>query len=301
MIPTVEFSLIRLLQPPQRTKLAAMMPYLNTAEGSRPTLPVDAYHLRTPAEEYDLNCVLPLRVLESNGVRLEPFIPSLHAEYAFSLLQDAENSQLYRYLPYGPFATLPEFLTWLEQRIRSDRNACLFLITDLSRPLPEGEHADPMGRVAGWIGLLNISLPDLVAEVGHVTVLRRAWKTHVNTHASSLLLQYLLSAQPSGLALRRVSWLAHGDNENSNAAAQRLGFVFEGTVRCAKLLREDKDGGVVDSVRGFGRAEEGKFRDTNVWSVTWEDWERKGTEGHVAALLAREVKPAKGWKMTNGV
>ncbi|KAK6341660.1 hypothetical protein TWF696_008729 [Orbilia brochopaga] len=271
------------------------MKYLNTAENSRPTLPVDTYHLRTPPDEYDLNCVLPLRVLESNGVRLEPFIPSLHAEYAFSLLQGGESTLLYRYLPYGPFATLADFLTWLEVRIRSDRNSCLFLITDLSRPL---DAADPLGRVVGWIGVLNVSLPDLIAEIGHVTVLQRAWKTHVNTHASCLLLQYLLSARPAGLALRRVSWLAHRDNQNSNAAAKRLGFVFEGTIRCAKLLGHDKEGGVVDSTKNLGRGEEGRSRDTNVWSVTWEDWERDGTEGHVAALLAREVKAGGG--RTNG-
>ncbi|EWC44740.1 hypothetical protein DRE_06518 [Drechslerella stenobrocha 248] len=278
------------------------MDYLNSAEGDKPTLPIDSYHLRTPPEEYDLNCLVPLRVLESSDVRLEPFIacfnpeypsPSLHAEHAFSLLQGEENRELYKYLPYGPFATLAEFLTWLEVRIRSDRHSCLFLITDLSRPLDD---AKPLSRVAGWIGLLNLSIVDLIGEIGHVTVLKRAWKTHANTHASCLLLKYLLTPRPDGLAFRRVSWLAHKENQNSNGAAERLGFFHEGTIRYARILRHDKEGIVINSNRGMGRAEEGKARDTHVWSVTWEDWERRGKEASVESLLTREVKRNPAWE-----
>ncbi|KAF3939709.1 hypothetical protein ABW19_dt0207010 [Dactylella cylindrospora] len=150
------------------------MNYLNKAENDKGGIPIAPYHLHTTPEEYDLNCQIPLRVLESNGVRLEPFIPSIHAEHAFKLTQTDSNELLYKYLPYGPFSTLPEFLTWLELRIRSDEFSCLFLITDLSRPYDEDK---PWDRIAGWIGVLNISLPDLIGEIGHVTVLRRAWKT----------------------------------------------------------------------------------------------------------------------------
>ncbi|EPS38459.1 hypothetical protein H072_7801 [Dactylellina haptotyla CBS 200.50] len=270
------------------------MEYLNRAENQKPVLPVESYHLHTPQEEYDLNCVMPLRILESNGVRLEPFIPSLHAEYAYNLIRKEPDSDIiYKYLPYGPFLTFPEYLTWLESRIRSDRYSCLFLITDLSRPY---DAADPLSRVAGWIGVINISIVDLVGEVGHVTVLKRAWKTHVNTHASSLLIKYMLSPRPEGLAFRRVCWLAHKENQNSNTAAERLGFSLEGTIRCAKLLRHDKEGKVIKSEKSLGRSEEGKSRDTNVWSVTWEDWEKKGAEQKIQGLLAREVKENPAWE-----
>ncbi|KAF3192393.1 hypothetical protein TWF106_001532 [Orbilia oligospora] len=267
------------------------MSYLNKVENEKTSLPVDLYHLHTPVEEYDLNCVMPLRTLESNGVRLEPFIPSLHAEHAFSLLQQEPENIIYRYLPYGPFSTLAEFLTWFETRIRSDKQSCLFLITDLSRPY---DAEKPLSRVAGWIGVINISIVDLVGEVGHVTVLKRAWRTHVNTHASSLLIKYLLSPRPEGLAFRRASWLAHWQNENSNKAAARLGFQFEGNIRCAKLLRHDKEGDVIDSKKGLGRTEEGKCRNTNVWSITWKDWE-EGKSEKIEELLAREVKENPAW------
>lgn len=52
------------------------MKYLNTIENEKHVLPVAAYHINTPPEEYDLNCEIPIKVLESNGVRLEPFIVS---------------------------------------------------------------------------------------------------------------------------------------------------------------------------------------------------------------------------------
>ncbi|KAK6543343.1 hypothetical protein TWF694_000094 [Orbilia ellipsospora] len=270
-----------------------IMQYLNSAENQKSALPVDSYHLHTPPEEYDLNCLLPLRVIESDHVRLEPFIPSLHAEYAFSLIQKDPTDIIYKYLPYGPFSTLPEFLTWLEVRIRSDKQSCLFLITDLSRPY---DATNPLSRVAGWIGIINISIVDLVGEVGHVTVLKRAWKTHVNTHASSLLIKYMLSPRPEGLAFRRACWLAHFENQNSNKAAERLGFSLEGTLRCHKVLRHDKEGSIVESEKGLGRTEEGRSRDTNVWSITWEDWEKRGAEGKIEALLAREVKQNPAWE-----
>ncbi|KAF3910396.1 hypothetical protein ABW20_dc0103201 [Dactylellina cionopaga] len=208
------------------------------------------------------------------------------------MVQAELNELLYTYLPYGPFSTLPEFLTWLEMRIRRDVASCLFLITDLSRPY---DAANPLSRTAGWIGIINLSAAELIGEVGHVTVLKRAWRTHVNTHASALLMKYMLSPRPDGLAFRRVSWLAHNGNKNSNTAAERLGFSLEGTTRCAKVLRPEKEGDNIDSEKGLGRPEEGKSRDTNVWSVTWEDWEKRGAEQRIEGLLAREVKGNLAW------
>ncbi|GAA5846030.1 hypothetical protein JCM5353_004333, partial [Sporobolomyces roseus] len=92
------------------------MPFHNTYTPPEP-LSIANYHLLTPREEYDLNwCYssIPPSLSTEGGVKLVPLIPSLHAEKLYKLYSDPRALQDYKYLPYGPFSTLDEFLTKLE-------------------------------------------------------------------------------------------------------------------------------------------------------------------------------------------
>ena len=51
-----------------------MAAYRNSRIGKKEEIPEHECHNHTPLDEYDLNFVFPVRVLESQGVRLEPLI-----------------------------------------------------------------------------------------------------------------------------------------------------------------------------------------------------------------------------------
>lgn len=52
------------------------------------------------------------------------------------------------------------------------------------------------------------------------------------THAVGLMMHRVLDSEADGgLGLRRCQWKCHSMNEKSKAAAVRLGFVPEGTIR----------------------------------------------------------------------
>ena len=103
----------------------------------------------------------------------------------------------------------------------------------------------------------------------------------MGTHANSVLLNYLLEPESSGcLQLRRVQWFANASNQRSVAAAQRLGFRFEGLLRWHRVLPEGKLG---RKVEGDGK---GPGRDSALLSICWDDW-RDSVRDKVQGLMVR--------------
>ncbi|EJU01775.1 hypothetical protein DACRYDRAFT_15794 [Dacryopinax primogenitus] len=157
--------------------------------------------LNPPEGVYDVNFVFPLRELESDKVRLVPFLPSVHMPLLHVRAQP--HSELNRYTSFGPFPTLSSALEWHDQHIRAEPSATLFAVLDLTQ-------ADPVlpemgGRLAGMTGLIGASTGQSQAEVAFVTYLPEFQRTHVGTHASGLLLRWLLdSPAQGGLGLKRV-------------------------------------------------------------------------------------------------
>ncbi|KAH7335238.1 acyl-CoA N-acyltransferase, partial [Rhizoctonia solani] len=183
--------------------------------------------LPDPNAPYDLNFRFAVRELESDRLKLVPFIPSIHGQAYFEGMKP--HPELLQYLPWNPFNTLHEFEIHFEERIRSDPSWCVYAALDKSKLVPgqvETAHA-----LAGTIGYLRAS-PELSSvEIGYVIILPSYQRTFVSTHAIGLLLDYALK-QPSdgGLGLRRVQWQAHADNTASIRAAQRMGMKMEGIL-----------------------------------------------------------------------
>ena len=63
-------------------------------------------------------------------------------------------------MPYGPFATLTDYLTFLELR-RRDPDNLMLVLRDISRPT---------APLAGVIGLLHTSKTDCSVEMGHIMI-----------------------------------------------------------------------------------------------------------------------------------
>jgi len=127
---------------------------------------------------------------------------------------------------------------------------------------------------------VNTVASDLITEIGAVLILPVFRRTHVNSHASSLLLAYALDH----LALRRVAWLANADNQASVNAAERLGFRKEGVLRWHRALPEGKVVG--HPAPGKGPKPRHGSRDSVVLSVCCDDWE-DGVKERIQKIMDR--------------
>ncbi|CAE6455031.1 unnamed protein product [Rhizoctonia solani] len=249
--------------------------------------------LPDPNAPYDLNFRFPVRELESDRLKLVPFVASIHGQAFFEGLKP--HPELVQYLPWNPFNTLHEFEIHFEERIRSDPSWCVYAALDKSKLVPDQGKAkkpnlsntfffETAHALAGTIGYLRAS-PELSSvEIGYVIVLPSYQRTFVSTHAIGLLLDYALK-QPSdgGLGLRRVQWQAHADNMASIRAAQRMGMKMEGILRWERTIPIDKDNGIKprdDDVLQL------KGRHSAMLAMCWDDWENQGRE-HVQKLMAR--------------
>ena len=186
----------------------------------------------------------------------------------------------------GPFATEQDFVThFLEGFVKQSSVAC-FAVIDKKKP-PSA--ADPEGEVAGMVSYMAASAVHLSAEVGYIIILPPYQRTHVTTHAVGLLLHYALdSPQQGGLGLHRMQWLADPPNKASLAAAQRMGFQFEGILRWNRVVHDADARGKEHNGRdtpAYGEQKDGG-RDTAYLSLCWDDW-LGGKREAVDTLLSR--------------
>ncbi|CAE6426205.1 unnamed protein product [Rhizoctonia solani] len=181
--------------------------------------------LPDPDVPYDLNFRFPVRELESDKLKLVPFV---------ALFEGMKpHPELVQYLPWNPFNTLDEFELHFEQRIRSDPTWTVYAMLDKSNLIPG------QVQLAGTIGYLRASPETASIEIGYVIVLPPYQRTFVSTHAIGLLLNYALQKPgDGGLGLRRVQWMAHADNAASVRAAERMGLKMEGVLRRIELTYE---------------------------------------------------------------
>ena len=227
-------------------------------------------------DPYDINFSFPIdeSSLESDRIKLTPFIPALHAQQYWD--QATQAPEVFRYLSTS-HKTLDEFLFFLETRIRSNPNFIFFAIIDKPRAL------------AGLIGLINTEPENLSTEIGFVTIFPAFQRTYVTSNAVGILLRYCLelpTAPRPGLGLRRVQWVAHTFNQASYNAAVRMGFRYEGTLRWHWVLPEGKEGN--GSSLREGDPSRGPPRDNKVLSFCVDDWANGGRE-HVERAINRRA------------
>jgi len=252
------------------------MAFTNSYKG--PDLPalLPGYYGPDP---YDINWIMPLHeaTLESERVKLTPFIPSLHAKkYAEQI---ASHPELHRYFPFNP-STLDEILTMVEQTVRRDPRWILFAIID---------KAHGGGTFVGVIALVDALPWNLSATIAWVIVFPERQRTYVASNAIGLLLQYCLelSSHPErpGLGLRRVQWTSHTANRASHATAKRMGFREEGVRRWMYVIPEGVEGNGIPLRDGDPKSPM-PGRDSLIFSMCADDWESGGRE-HVQRMIDR--------------
>jgi RimJ/RimL family protein N-acetyltransferase len=168
--------------------------------------------------------------------RLEPLEVSRHSAALYSELEADIEGRSWTYLPYGPFKDFEDFRDWLGNYCIGNDPIFYAIV----------EHAS--GKPLGLVSYLRINPSDGVIEVGHVIFSPRLQRTPAATEA-----MYLMMKRAFELGYRRYEWKCDSLNAKSRAAAERLGFQFEG------VFRQD-------------RAYKGRNRDTAWLSVIDQEW-----------------------------
>ncbi|EUC65703.1 GNAT family acetyltransferase, putative [Rhizoctonia solani AG-3 Rhs1AP] len=259
-----------------------IMTFVNNYVPPPPKAPVT---LPDPSKPYDINFCFPVKDLETERVKVTPFIPHLHANALFNAI--VANPEVMRYMPFSTPATLEEFEIFCEATFRLDSGRCMFVILDKAKLAPGDETGAKVNdALMGTLSYTNASRELSTIEPGFIIILPQFQRTHVNTHAVGLLMQYALD-KPSdgGLGLRRCQWQAHASNLPSARAAERLGFKSEGTLRWHRALPAERESSApfrADDSLGL------PGRHTAMLSICWDDWENGGKD-HLQRLMDRKA------------
>jgi len=169
--------------------------------------------------------------------RLEPVDAELHAGELYAAYGEDREGRNWTYLPYGPFADEAAFRAWLESTCLGD-DPCFFAVIDA---------AD--GRAVGLASYLRIEPGAGVIEVGHIHFSPRMQGRPISTEAMYLMMRQVFESW----GYRRYEWKCDALNQPSRAAAERLGFAFEGIFRQATMYK-------------------GRNRDTAWYSLLDREW-----------------------------
>jgi RimJ/RimL family protein N-acetyltransferase len=168
--------------------------------------------------------------------RVERLDPLRHAAALYAANAIDIEGRMWTYLPYGPFETLESYSEWVEKMSR-DLDSLFYVIIDRVTETAIG--------VASYLRIdpINGSI-----EVGHISYSPLLQRTPAATEAMFLMMKQIFT-----LGYRRYEWKCNALNAASRAAAQRLGFSFEGIFRQAAIVK-------------------GRNRDTAWFSIIDSEW-----------------------------
>jgi RimJ/RimL family protein N-acetyltransferase len=180
---------------------------------------------------------VPGRVaLAGRFCRVEPLHPEAHAEHLYAANGKDAHGRMWTYLPYGPFETFERYGSWLAS-VCMQNDRIFYAIVDAAT-----DHA------VGAASYLRINPAAGSIEVGSIAYSPALQGTTVATEAMYLMMENIFI-----LGYRRYEWKCNALNTSSRAAAQRLGFSFEGVFRQDCVVK-------------------GRNRDTAWYSIIDQEW-----------------------------
>jgi RimJ/RimL family protein N-acetyltransferase len=168
---------------------------------------------------------------------VEPFAPARHAAQLFAAYAEDREGRLWSYLPRGPYAALDEYRRWAEDAAGRDD------------PLTHAIIDNATGEAVGTAAYMRIEPAVGVIEIGSITYSPVLQRRPAATETMYLMMRRVFDE----LGYRRYEWKCDSLNAPSRAAAQRLGFQYEGMFRQATMTR-------------------GRNRDTAWFSVIDREW-----------------------------
>ena len=158
--------------------------------------------------------------MEGRFCRVEPINPRLHAASLHAANGMDVEGRMWTYLPYGPFDTLDSYRARAEEMSRCS-DPLFYAIIDRATD-----------RAAGVASYLRIDPLGGSIEVGHISYSPLLQRTPAATEAMFLMMERVFT-----LGYRRYEWKCDALNGPSRAAAERLGFSFEGIFRQATVVK----------------------------------------------------------------
>jgi len=205
----------------------------------------------------------PLTAMEGRFAIVEPLDAERHGADLFAANADGDGSN-FTYYAYGPFATVAQQKSWIAS-VSGDASRLFHAIIDKAS-----------GRAVGVAAYMSITPAMGVIEVGGLNFSPRLQQKPAATEAHYLMMRRVFDE----LGYRRYEWKCDSWNLPSRAAAERLGFTYEGLFRQAIVIH-------------------GRNRDTTYFSITDREWPRLkagferwldpgnfGSEGRQKASLA---------------
>jgi len=191
----------------------------------------------------------PTVTLEGRGVRLEP----LRTDHEAALKAAAADGELWTL----HFTSVPEpenTLAYIEAALEDCAKGTRvpWVVRELKS-----------GLLVGSTSYHDIIPATRRVEIGYTWYARSWQRTHVNTACKLLLMEHAFDT----LGCSVVGWRTDNLNLKSQAAIERLGAKKDGVIRRQHLRRD------------------GTFRNTVMYSVTDEEWQ-KGVKDRMMGLLS---------------
>jgi RimJ/RimL family protein N-acetyltransferase len=152
--------------------------------------------------------------------RVEPLDPARHADDLFRANALDATGRNWTYLSYGPFDTLEAYREWMQSKCLGDD------------PLFHAIVDSAAGRAVGVASYMRIDPRNGSIEVGHIN-----YSPLLQRKPAATETMYLMMKRAFELGYRRYEWKCDALNAPSRAAAQRLGFSFEGVFRRATIYK----------------------------------------------------------------
>ncbi len=166
---------------------------------------------------------------------LEPLDVERHGDALFEANERGDGSN-WTYLFQEPPASREEYVAYLSTAFLGSDPLCYAIVEKAS------------GAAVGIASYMRVVPEHGCIEVGHINFSPALQRTPIATGAMYLMMRHVFD-----LGYRRYEWKCDSLNAPSRAAAQRLGFSFEGVFRNAIVYK-------------------GRSRDTAWYAITDTEW-----------------------------
>ena len=178
----------------------------------------------------------PRETMQGRYCRVEPLDAARHAADLHAANSLDPTGRAWTYMNYGPFESLDGYRDWMRSFCTGD--------DPLFHAIVDGAS----GKAAGVASYMRIDAAHGVIEVGHINYSPLLSRTRAATEA-----MFLMMGRAFDVGYRRYEWKCDSLNAPSRAAAQRLGFTYEGIFRQATIYKN-------------------RSRDTAWFSIIDKDW-----------------------------
>ena len=178
--------------------------------------------------------------MQGRHCRVERLDPAKHAADLHEANRQDSDGRIWTYLGYGPFEHAADYRRWAEGMAAS-LDPLFHAVVDAAS-----------GKAVGVASFLRIEPAIGVIEVGHICFSPLLQRTPAATEAMYLMMRRVFDE----LGYRRYEWKCDALNAPSRAAAERLGFSYEGLFRQATIYK-------------------GRNRDTAWYSILDGEWPRQ--------------------------